>query len=172
MLEKIAVKYIGGALLLVLLIGGTYIKGRSDGHALAAAQTASAQAEWQTKIADLQYNHARKNDLIREEYNKTADDLRDQLATLKKNPTIVTRYIPAKVDSIVPKGMVALHNRAATGASLADDVIDAETPSQTKLSIFGSVVTENYLVCSEEKKRLSALQEVVKSYQEQQRGLE
>ncbi len=168
---KIILKYVGGFALLLLLLGSCYIKGRNDGHDLAAAQTAIAKAEWQTKIADLQYKSARKTDLVREEYNNVADDLREELAALKKNPKIITRYVPATVDTLVPKGMVELHNRAATGASLADDVVDAETPSQTKLSIFGSVVTENYLVCSEEKKRLESLQKIVKSFQDDQKGL-
>lgn len=165
------IKYLSIAVVALLLLGGFYWKGRSDGYALSAGELATQKLEWQQKVNDMQLAYQDESFHIATQYESDVFVLQSQIEKLKKNPKIITKYIPAKVDTLVPTGLVTLHDRAAEGVDLDDDVANAEIPSDVRLSVFGGTVAENYLTCEDTRKKLVALQDVVREYQEHQQEL-
>ena len=164
-------KYLSIGIVSIMLLVGAYVKGRSDGHDLVVGQIDSQRLEWQQKVHNLQLEHQREVDDLATEYVKDVTILSIQIEKLKKTPRIITKYIPVQVDKAVPNGLVSLHDRAGMGKDLDDEVSDAASPSNVKLSEFGVTVSENYTSCLVDRKRLAALQEVVRKFREAQEGL-
>lgn len=164
-------KYLAIALVSLMLLSGSYVKGRRDGYNLVSGQLAQQQLEWQAKVNDLQLAHQRDVDDIELQYVTDVNALESQIEKLKKTPRIITKYVPVQVDKAVPKGLVALHDRSALGKDLDVDVADAAEPSDIKLSQFGVTVADNYTSCAQDRARLTALQKLVRQFQAQQREL-
>ncbi len=170
-IAKPAAKYLAAALVALILLGGFYVKGRNDGYNLVAGQLAQQQLEWQKKVSDSQLKHQTEVADIESQYNLDVFVLTSQIDKLKKNPRIITKYVPVKVDTPVPNGLVVLHDRSALGKDLDDDVDNAESPSEIKASQYGTTVAENYNSCAADRKKLVALQDIVRKFQASQQEL-
>jgi len=175
-LAEPAVKYGGSALLIVLALSGTYIKGRTDGRILAEASIAEQKLEWQSKVIEIDRDNKRQVDLIAFNYRKTVETLEDQIEKLKnKKPEVITKtvkvYIPREVDYPIPEGFISLHNSAALGTILDEEISTASNISDKRLSDAGAVVATNYYQCNVIRERLIALQHIVKTFQDKQQEL-
>lgn len=172
-LRSKAVRYLGAALIIILALTGTYVKGRHDGTKLVEAEVAAAKFEWQTKVAGETLVHQAEVSEITNNFMTTKVELEKHIRELEgRKPRVITKYIPVEVDAIVPKGFVAIHDRSATGLGLQRrQNMTAAEPSTHKLSDVASVVAVNYYQCEAEKAQLKALQEVIRGFQESQRRL-
>lgn len=164
------------ALAAVLLFGGAYLKGRSDGTALTEAAVAADKLKWEQQVIEARNELDIKTDQITAEYNKKTAIYRAEINKLTKSiavgPSIVQTYIPQKVDTNVPNGFVELHNRAAAGSTLDPaPKSNAGELSNKSLVLVTSTVVENYYSCNQYISQLEALQEVVKTFQNKQREL-
>ena len=157
-------------LLVIVLCGGTYWKGRSDGFKLSEAEVAAERFEWQTKVGDLSLKHNIKVANLRNDFLNEKKALEDQINKLDKKPRVITKYIPVKVDATIPKGLVDLHNTTAAGLPLTRSK-DATLMTDKKLSDLGRVVGMNYGQCNVEKAQLEKLQALVKDFQDRQKEL-
>jgi len=179
MLASPAVKYLSAALLIIAIVGGAYVKGRSDSTAIANGRIMAERVEWQAKVTQANYENALIVDGLIDDYTLQAEGLQleiDNLTYNAANPLIVTKtvrvYIPAKVDKPVPKGFVDLHNTAADGRPLSTKQSPiAADASDKPLSSVGAVVAQNYYQCNKMRAQLTTLQGLVRAFQEQQRGL-
>ena len=172
-------KYLAAALAAVLLLGGMYVKGRSDGKALTEAAVAEERHKWEIKVAETQSEtdvrianlaNEYRSDLGR--YQAEIDKLRSRSPETRVVERVVRVYVPQTADTTVPRGFVDLHNTAAAGRPLADSpAADAAQPSERRLSDVGTTVARNYYQCNATRAQLEALQAVVAEYQKQQREL-
>lgn len=164
-------KYVAAALAAVLVFGGMYAKGRIDGKSLTEAKYTNAKLEWQQEVAKRQRALEQELAELRLRYERDTARYRQQLADLKAKPEIITRYIPSDTQCSIPKGFVDLHNRAIQGVPLDPPPADAANPSTKTLPNVGTIVTENYIQYNIISKRLEALQDLVKQYQQKQKDL-
>lgn len=172
-------KYLTAALAAVLLLGGVYVKGRWDGSALTEAAVAEERHKWEMEVAENQSEYDAKITALAADYNASKSKYQAEINKLKKRKPgtvviekIVEVYIPAKTDTIVPKGFVDLHNTAAGGMPLSDKPkADAEQPSGKKLSDVGTTVATNYYQCNAIRSQLESLQAVVAEFQKKQKEL-
>lgn len=156
------------ALAAVLIVGGIYWKGRSDGKAIIEAKYAEEKIRWEQQIADMQQNFNQSATEIVEGYQDQLASYKRTIEDLKKNKVI--KYV-GKSDCKVTNGFVDLHNTTAKGKSPADPKPGAYEPSNKNLNEVASAVSQNYLICAENADKLKALQEVVKSFQKAQQSL-
>lgn len=170
-LAKPVVKYLGGSILILVLLGSFYAKGRGDGTAICEGNYAKDALVWANKVHDQELAFTSQIDFIAFQYNNDVTVLRNQVQYLKKHPEVITRYIPLAVDATLPKGFVDLHNKAAKGEDLDVPVENASAMTSRKLSEAAGVIGTNYSTCLAEKKQLAALQAVIKSYQAKQQEL-
>jgi len=164
-------KYVTAALAAVLVFGGAYIKGRSDGSSITESKYANAKADWQREVAKKQTEFDVQLSNLRLRYERETAQYRREIASIKNNPSVVTKFVPVETQCNIPKGFVELHNRAATGVPLDPPPADPSTPTDKTLSGVGSVVAQNYYQCNILMDRLIALQEIVKDYQKKQKEL-
>jgi len=141
---------LGACILALTLIGGVYLKGRSDGirslkTQIDAERTRALEAalEFNAKEADLR-------DALSEAQNKKITRLRVVTKEIiKEVPVHVTPVADAKC--VVPTGFVLIHNAAVDGLSPppapADGTSDA--PSGVALSEVAETVADNYGTCHE-----------------------
>jgi hypothetical protein len=175
-------KYLILAFIVLSLLGGTYIKGRSDGIAKVEAQVAAERREWEDKVAKTQAESDKKAAEIAEQYASVTSQYQVELSKLLTTvtdakgkvtpPQVVTVYVPVGADSFVPNGFVDLHNTTAAGRPLSGIAKEnAGEQSTKKLSDVGTVVSKNYYMCNAVIAQLESLQAVVRQYQEQQQKL-
>lgn len=169
------VKYLAAALAAVLLLGGTYIKGRMDGVDLTEAKYAEEKRKWQDEVAQKQQEYDQEISKLRDEYRDEVKRYRDEIQKLQNNPQVVTQYVdrfvPVKTQCTIPEGFVELHNRSAAGRSLESAPQNPERPSNRTLNNAAAVIAENYYRCNELIARLNALQDLVIEYQKRQKEL-
>lgn len=174
-----AIKYLVIALAAIVLLVGAYIKGRSDGEALTEAAVAAERHKWELKVAQTQAEADKRIAEAAAKYQAKADEYRAEIEKLRKRKPdtkvvekVVEVYVPQRVDTPVPRGLVDLHNTAAEGRPLADaPKSDADQPSTISLSDVGAVVARNYYQCNITRAQLEALQAVVAEYQKKQKEL-
>lgn len=175
-------RYLVIALVAVAAGTGLYIKGRADGSALTEAAVAEERRAWEAKVADTQREHdvyvavltsdfKKKEEQYQKEINKWENrPTGNQSNPQKPDPVIV--YVPQKVDAVIPRGFIDLHDTAALGLPTSDAVRpDAEQPSGIKLSDVGAIVAGNYYQCNTYIDRLNALQDIVADYMKRQKEL-
>lgn len=170
-LENPIAKYATIALVVVLLCGGFYIKGRGDGRSLVEAAVASEKAKWEIRVAEQQRDTDVAIAKITFEYNQKTTKYQAEVDKLKKK-SIVKVYVPKKVDKPVPKGVIDLVNTASAGTPLIDTPKpDAAQSSDKTLSDLGISVATNYYMCNKYIDQLTTLQDVVKQFQLKQKEL-
>jgi len=176
-------RYLALALVVVTAVGGSYVKGRSDGESLAEAKVAAERAAWTAKVAEQQASAAESTETIIKDYITIVNHLQTEVQKLRNTkPTstsstkyiteYITVYVPKEVDKPVNNGFVDLHNTAAEGKILSD-IAKADNAQYSKftLSDVGRVVADNYYMCNITAARLVALQNVVLDFQSRQSEL-
>lgn len=138
-------RYIAGALILALVVGGIYAKGRND----------EARA-WKGKEAERQLAEAKRRVALQAQVDTLASDLEAARAARQVITRTITREVPRYVQSPPPQcadsglhagGFRVLHDAAAGGvvpdaARLADaPAVDARAAADT--------IASNYGVCLE-----------------------
>lgn len=162
------VKYGLVALAAVLVVGGIYWKGRSDGKAIIEAKYAEEKIRWEQQIANMQQNFDQSTTEIVENYQQQLDAHKRAIETLKKNK--VVKYVGESKCQLT-NGFVDLHNTTAKGKEPSDPKPNAYQPSNKTINDAATAVSQNYLICAENANKLKALQEVVKSFQQAQQAL-
>lgn len=169
-LAKLAEKttrYIAVALAAVLLLVGTYVKGRTDGRTIAMAEYSVQLIEWQTRIDQATFQVTTEMAILNDYYKKEIGRLVGIIGRLKDRPI----PIPPDADRFVPRGFVYVHNSAASGNDFNDTLEDAGAPTDKKLSDVARVVATNYYSCNAVRAQLVTLQNTIKAYQEKQKEL-
>lgn len=162
--------YVIVAVAVSIMIAGAYVKGRSEGRALEIAKAYEQQIQWEAKVATLQTQQHAEVAQIAEKYKKQDKLFREEIDRLKKNSDVSRLYIPIEVDTFVPSGFISLHNTAAKGQVLGQTP-QTNTMSTKTISDVGNTIAVNYNICNDARAQLTALQEVVKSFQQKQREL-
>lgn len=168
-LAKLAEKttrYLAIALAAILLFGGIYIKGRSDGRRLAEGECAKQIMIWQAKVDQVTYEYMTEIETIKNKYDHEKDTLHAQLSFLQ---VFWDTMLPPKVNCSISEGFVVAHNEAADGKPLTNKL--NTNLSNKKLSDVGRVVTTNYYECNTIRAQLQALQDVIRNYQQKQKQL-
>lgn len=180
-------RYLTIAVVALSAIGGVYLKGRYDGNALCEARVEKARLEWEAKLAEQAARHDENTKQIIKSYDAKVGDLNTEIDKLnKKPPKVIYRYkqkiikvpeyiniyIPKEVDKPVPKGFVDLHDTAAQGKPLQENVPNADKPSDKSLTDVGKTVATNYYSCNIIRARLESLQKLVNDFQEKQKALQ
>lgn len=147
-----------------------YTTGFEAGKAEVQAEVAKAKAAWEGKVAELQQGFDSQVNAQREAHLVEVAKYQNQLAYLRRNPTIVNRYIPADTQCNITKGFVELHDTAAAGKPLADAPKSTQ-PTNIRLDQVGTVIADNYYSCNQIRDQLIGLQAIVKQYQQAQKEL-
>ena len=147
-----------------------YTTGFEAGKAEVEAELAKARAAWEGKVTNLQQGFDSAVNAQREAHLAEVARYQNQLAYLRKNPTIVNRYIPADTQCNITKGFVELHDTAAAGRPLADAPKSTQ-PTNIRLDQVGTVVADNYYTCNQIRDQLVGLQAIVNQYQQAQKEL-
>lgn len=169
---KLVLKYVGGALAILLLLVSIYAKGRVDGRDICEGRYTKDALEWTQKLADERVAFQSQMDHIASQYEMDVFVLQGQVQHLRDNPQVVVKYVPLSVDAKLPKGFVELHDKASKGEALDGKVVDAAKATENKLSQLAVTVQSNYTTCIAEKKQLAALQETIRAYQKRQKELQ
>lgn len=169
-------KYAIAALIIVVSLGGVYIKGRYDGSAKVEAEYANQKTEWVTDVFTHQSIFGTQANDILKDYWSSNIVYKDVIKYVKSKPEVITQYVPLEYDRKceVPQGFVELHNKAAAGTSvqeLQDIPTNYGVPSDKKLSDIARTVTINYTEYNDMKNQLISLQKTVRKFQEQQEAL-
>lgn len=175
-------RYLIIALIAIAAGAGLYGRGRSDGSALTEAAVAEERQKWEAEVADTQREHDVFVAVLTSDYKKKESQYQKEIDKWKNRPTgtpgkpqkpdPVIVYVPQKVDTIVPRGFVDLHDTAALGLATSDATRpDAEVPSGIKLSDVGATVAGNYYQCNKYIDQLATLQNIVRDYMKQQKEL-
>ena len=170
-LAKLAEKttrYIAIALASVLLLVGTYVKGRNDGYTIASGECAVEAIKWQTKVDQVTFEFNDKIKKIIDRYEGRNQDLQKELDRLKN---LWNTILPPGANPTITRGFVVAHNAAASGNPIPTAISNSQVLSDKKLSDVGQTVTTNYYECNMIRNQLESLQNVVRNFQEQQRNL-
>lgn len=170
-LAKLAEKttrYIAIALAAVLLLVGTYVKGRNDGYTIASGECVIETMKWQAKVDQVIFETNAKIKQIVDEYEGRNKDLQKELDKLKD---LWNTILPPGSNPTVTRGFVIVHNTAASGQATPTTIPNSQAQSDKRLSDVGRVVTTNYYECNMIRNQLQSLQDVVRNYQEKQRNL-
>ena len=163
-----------------LMSGGIYLytKGRSDGKALVEAEYNKEVIRlnteitiWKTKVETLQGQHDTEVATITADFETKADQLQSEIDKLKKNPKVISKYVPVETECKIPNGFIEAHNLASKGLPL-DEVNDPQPGTSDKtLNQVADVVAENYYSCNITRSRLTSLQKIVADFQQKQKEL-
>lgn len=147
-----------------------YSKGFEAGKVEVQAQLDKERKQWESKVAGLQTGFETSIEGQKQAYLKQVESYQNQITYLRRNPTIVNRYVPGDTQCNITRGFVELHDTAAKGVPLADRPKSVE-PTNIRLDQVSSLVAENYYSCNQIRDQLIGLQAIVKQYQEAQKGL-
>jgi hypothetical protein len=147
-----------------------YTTGYEVGRTEVEAELAKAKAAWEGKVADLQLGFDVAVNAQKEAHLAEIAKYQNQITYLRRNPTIVNRYIPATTQCDITKGFVELHDTAAAGRPLAD-VPKSTQSTNIRLDQVGTVIADNYYTCNQIRDQLIGLQAIVRQYQQAQKEL-
>lgn len=166
--------YLVLSIVVLCLIGGigyqTYQAGYSSGENSVKTELALQKQEWEARIASAQLEVDSLSRDIQLKYVPEQQKLKNQIATLKKNPKVVTKYVPTDVK--ISEGVALWHDRSARGENLGmmfDG--DASKESMYSMQNLCNTIAENYTNCNECMLKLKSLQSIVKTYIAQQESL-
>lgn len=168
MLAKPVVKYVSIFAAFIIIVAAAYGLGRSDGKALCEANVVIERAEWQSKVSDAQLKAQESISKIEIDFAIKEKEYQDQIAKLRAQgpiTKIVKVYVPATVDTIMPKGFVELYNTTAKNEPLKDEIVNATKPTNIKLSDVAVTAGDNNYTCNNIRERLISLQKVVREFQ-------
>lgn len=152
--------YLALAVATVALLGGLYIKGRTDGIDSIRTQLEAERAE--ALVAQLDFER-RERELQNELDLAQQDKLAKVRVVTKEIIKEVPVYVSPESDAgcTVPTGFVQLHNDAAAGVPPAPDapVVPHDTPSGVALSEVAAAVADNYGTCHELREQVIGWQE-------------
>ena len=149
---------------------GTYNYGYKSGINEISQTIASERVVWENKVKETETKFNEYKVTLEAQHKSEVKEYEKQIATLRDNPKIVTKYITKEVQ--VPCTFELLHNRLVDGTPIntmiPDDYSCAKEHSLTDVS---NVLITNYSNCRLAMERLEALQKIVKDYQTKQEAL-
>lgn len=149
--------YIAVAILLALLLSGTHWKAYKHGQIV-------IQARWDTEKSEMAEAAAK----AQEKAQATADKVAEKVSRALTKDRIVYREILKEAANVpnycdLPADVRVLHDAAATAAMPDRSAADADGATVTAQT-FTQTVVENYESCQDSARRLQALQEVIRAY--------
>lgn len=149
---------------------GTYNYGYKSGINEISQTIASERVVWENKVKETETKFNEYKVTLESQHKTEVKEYEKQIATLRDNPKIVTKYITKEVQ--VPCTFELLHNRLVDGipinTMIPDEYSCAKEHSLTEVS---NVLITNYSNCRLAMERLEALQKIVKDYQAKQTAL-
>ena len=149
---------------------GTYNYGYKSGINEISQTIASERVVWENKVKETETKFNEYKVTLEAQHKSEVKEYEKQIATLRDNPKIVTKYITKEVQ--VPCTFELLHNRLVDGipinTMIPDEYSCAKEHSLTDVS---NVLITNYSNCRLAMERLEALQKIVKDYQAKQTAL-
>lgn len=146
-----------------------YDTGYDNGANYVNTQVQLERDKWQQTINQLQSANDVQIATITENHRHQIAELNKQIETLKKNPQVITEYVP--VTSNLTNGFVLLHDRAATNIPLYTMLppnFESNKQSDYTTTDLANTITTNYNTCNQCIEKLTALQAIVKQYQQRQ----
>lgn len=164
------IKYLIVLIVSAMLLIAVYWRGVSNGKEVIELKYEAEKIVWQNTIATLQSSFEEQSKEIVENYTQQVEAYKRALATTKKEN--ISKYVGnAKCE--IPKGAIELHNKAAKNKQFdLEPPPDSKKISDKTLTDFVTITSQNYYICAENANKLKALQELVKKYQEAQKGLD
>lgn len=157
-------KIIIGAVVLMACYSGykyVYYTGYNAGAGYVSEQVKIEKAKWEASINTLQKQHESEIAKLNAQHNSKVNQLNKQIDKLKKNPTIITKYMDPKDN--ISEGFVVWHNRCALGEPL-DTFLPAPTTNKYTIGDVANQVAINYNNCNKCIDRLTKLQQIVNDY--------
>lgn len=152
---------------IVCVTGYKYIynSGYDAGVLFVSDQVRVEKAKWEASINTLQKQHEAEIAKLNAQHDNTIRRLNDQIDTLKKNPTIITKYM--NPSDPVSEGFIVWHNRCAKGQPL-NTFLPAPTTNKYTIGDVANHVAINYNNCNKCIDRLTKLQAIVNDFIEKQ----
>ena len=149
---------------------GTYNYGYKSGVNEVSQTIVAERVIWEDKVKETEtkFNEYKVN--LEAQHKTEVKEYEKQIATLRDNPKIVTKYVTKEVQ--VPCTFELLHNRLVDGTPI-NTMIPAgySCPKDHSLTDVSNVLITNYSNCRLAMERLEALQKIVKDYQAKQNAL-
>ena len=146
-----------------------YDKGYDNGVQYVNEQVTLQRQQWEQRVEQLQDQHNITIATITQKHNDQIDQLNKQIQTLKDHPKIITKYVDRTVP--VTNGIATAHDRAAQNIPLyimLPDNFKPNDPSEYSSADLVNTIVKNYNSCNVCIQRLTALQDIVKQYQQKQ----
>lgn len=146
-----------------------YNTGYDNGVQFVNEQVTTQRQQWEQRVEQLQDQHNITIATITQKHNDQIDNLNKQIQTLKDHPKIITKYVDRPVP--VTNGIALAHDRAAQNIPLyimLPDNFKPSDPSEYTSTDLTNTIVKNYNSCNVCIQRLTALQEIVKQYQQKQ----
>lgn len=156
------------------LLGGVgyrlYDYGYNAGASAIQTELVAQRQEWESRIAASQLEVDNLSRSIELNYVPEQKRLKAQISSLKKNPKVVTKYVP--VETKITEGVRIWHDRAVRGENLSLMIDgDALKESPYTMQDLCSLIAINYNNCNECMLKLKSLQTIVKTYIAEQEAL-
>lgn len=138
-----------------------YTSGYNAGVGYVSEQVKIEKAKWEASINTLQKQHESQIAKLNAQHDSKIKQLNNQISKLKKDPTIITKYMNPKDN--ISEGFVVWHNRCALGEPL-DTFLPAPTTNKYTIGDVANQVAINYNNCNICIDRLTKLQAIVNDY--------
>lgn len=166
-----AIVIIGCGVALNCYIDSVYNDGYTAGIDYANTTIDKLNDDWNLRVKQIQYQYNKQLNDVNVKYHEELTAVNKQLDNLTNNPKIVTRYV-TKTEYVIPQGFVLWHDRACQSIDLNDSIdIDTQAKSSYTLSDAATTIAANYTKCNLCISRLTALQDLVRSYIDKQNQL-